>query len=92
MISECIAVANESSIDLTAAEVLQNVIAISKMSDGQKISTYQDILNKRETKIETLNFAVAKLALLKGKNLVPVTALLGELTRIKSGLSRIDQV
>lgn len=92
VISECIAVANESDIDLTAAEVLQNVIAISKMSDGQKISTYQDILNKRETEIETLNFAVAKLALLTGKNHVPVTALLGELTKIKSDLSRTVQV
>lgn len=42
--------------------MLQNVLAISKMSDGQKISTYQDILNKRETEIETLNLAVAKAA------------------------------
>lgn len=91
VISECIAVANENGIDLTAAEVLQNVIAISNMSDGQKISTYQDILNKRETEIETLNFAVAKLALLTGKNHVPVTALLGELTKIKSDLSRTVQ-
>lgn len=91
VISECIAVANESGIDLTAAEVLQNVIAISNMSDGQKISTYQDILNKRETEIETLNFAVAKLALLTGKNHVPVTTLLGELTKIKSDLSRTVQ-
>lgn len=92
VINECIAVANENGIDLTMDEVLQNVIAISTMSDGQKISTYQDILNKRETEIETLNFAVAKVSLLTGKNLVPVTALLGELTRIKSGLSRIDRV
>jgi len=56
------------------------------MSDGQKISTYQDILNKRETEIETLNFAVAKAA--GGKINIHVTALLGELTKIKSELSR----
>ncbi|MCX2452533.1 ketopantoate reductase [Pedobacter sp. PLR] len=86
VISECVAVAKESGIQLTIDEVLQNVLAISKMSDGQKISTYQDILNKRETEIETLNFAVAKAA--GGKNHVPVTALLGELTKIKSELSR----
>lgn len=88
VIKECIAVANENGIQLTEDEVLQNVLSISKMSDGQKISTYQDILNQRETEIETLNFAVDKVANLSGKNYVPVTALLGELIRIKSELSR----
>ncbi len=87
VISECLEVATESGIQLTMDEVLQNVLSISKMSDGQKISTYQDILNKRETEIETLNFAVAKAA--GGKINIPVTALLGELTKIKSELSRV---
>jgi 2-dehydropantoate 2-reductase len=89
VISECLTVANEHGILLTMEDVLQNVLFISKMSDGQKISTYQDILNKRETEIETLNFAVAKAAHVAGKASVPVTALLGELTKIKSELSRI---
>lgn len=88
VISECVAVAKENGIQLTENDVLQNVISISKMSDGQKISTYQDILNKRETEIETLNFAIAKVARLTGKVDVPVTALLGELIKIKSELSR----
>lgn len=86
VIRECITVAQGVGIQLTTEEVLQNVLAISKMSDGQKISTYQDILNKRETEIETLNFAVAKASGTKFQ--VPVTALLGELTKIKSELSR----
>lgn len=86
VISECLDVAKESGIQLTMDDVLQNVLFISKMSDGQKISTYQDILNKRETEIETLNFAVAKAA---NKAYVPMTALLGELTKIKSELSRM---
>ncbi|GAA3972939.1 2-dehydropantoate 2-reductase [Mucilaginibacter dorajii] len=85
VITECLAVAHEQSIRLTMDEVLQNVIAISKMSDGQKISTYQDILNKRETEIETLNFAIDKTA---NKAAVPVTALLGKLTKLKSDLFR----
>jgi 2-dehydropantoate 2-reductase len=89
VISECLDVAKESGIQLTMDEVLQNVLFISKMSDGQKISTYQDILNGRETEIETLNFAVAKAAHAAGKAHVPVTALLGELTKIKSELSRM---
>lgn len=88
VIHECLAVAKENGIQLTEDEVLQNVLSISKMSDGQKISTYQDILNKRETEIETLNFAIVKAALLTGKIHVPVTALLGEMTKIKSELSR----
>lgn len=86
VIRECLTVAVAKGIQLTMDEVLQNVLTISKMSDGQKISTYQDILNKRETEIETLNFAIVKAA--DQKNQTPVTALLGELTKIKSELSR----
>lgn len=87
IITECIAVANANGIMLTAEDINQNVLAISKMSDGQKISTYQDILNKRETEIETLNFAVAKLGRISGYDL-PFTSMLGEMTRLKSELFR----
>ncbi|WP_158799704.1 ketopantoate reductase family protein [Pedobacter sp. L105] len=86
VIKECLAVAHENGIDLTIADVRDNVLLISKMSDGQKISTYQDLLNKRETEIDTLNFAVAKAA---GAATVPVTSLLGELIKIKSELSKV---
>ena len=89
VISECIEVAKENGIQLTMDGLVQNVLNLSKMSDGQKISTYQDILNKRETEIETLNLAIAKTALLTGKIDVPVTALLGKLIKIKSELSRV---
>ncbi|MBE9462753.1 ketopantoate reductase [Dyadobacter sp. UP-52] len=88
VINECLSVAKENGINLTEDEVLQNVLSISKMSDGQKISTYQDILNQRETEIDTLNFAIAKAAELTNKVEVPVTTLLGELIKIKSELSR----
>ncbi|KQC02003.1 2-dehydropantoate 2-reductase [Pedobacter sp. Hv1] len=88
VISECVAVATENSIVLTEDEVLQNMLAISKMSDGQKISTYQDILNGRETEIETLNFAIEKVAKKSGNHTVPTTALLGQLTKIKADLFR----
>ncbi|MDN5284633.1 MAG: Ketopantoate reductase [Mucilaginibacter sp.] len=88
VISECLTVAKEYGIRLTMDDVLQNVLSISKMSDGQKISTYQDILNKRETEIETLNFAVAQAARSTEKAHVPVTILLGEMIKIKSELSR----
>jgi 2-dehydropantoate 2-reductase len=86
VIKECIAVAHKNGISLTENEVLQNVLSISKMSDGQKISTYQDILAGRETEIETLNLAVARMASASGKVEVPATALLGQLTKLKAEL------
>lgn len=89
VIAECLEVATLNGIQLSRDEVLQNVLAISEMSDGQKISTYQDILNKRETEIETLNFAVLKAG--GGKINMPVTTLLGELTKLKSELSRVGR-
>ena len=89
VIAECIAIAQEKGIYLETDEVLERLLLISKSSDGQLISTYQDILNKRQTEIETLNFAIVEMAdkLNKG-NLVIETKLLGELTRLKSDLSR----
>ncbi|UPZ14370.1 ketopantoate reductase family protein [Flavobacterium humidisoli] len=88
VIKECLSVSKEYDINLTMEVVLENILAISKMSDGQKISTYQDILNKRETEIETMNLAIAESAILKGNIAVPVTAMLGQLVKIKSELSR----
>jgi 2-dehydropantoate 2-reductase len=58
------------------------------MSDGQKISTYQDILNKRETEIDTLNLAVANAAISKGLPELSVNSTLGNMVKIKAELSR----
>ncbi len=89
IVDECIQVANAYNIKLSSLEVLENLLMISKFSDGQLISSYQDILNKRMTEIETLNFAVVKMAEAIGKaNLVKQTQLLGELTKLKSDISR----
>jgi 2-dehydropantoate 2-reductase len=86
VITECLAVALQHNINLSFDDVLNNLLSLSKMSDGQKISTYQDILNKRETEIDTLNFAIARAA---GDLPVPATALLGKLAKLKSELSRL---
>lgn len=88
VIRECVAVAVQNGIAITEDEVLQNLLSISKMSDGQKISTYQDILNGRETEIETLNLAIAKVAKTAGNLSVPNTELLGQLTKLKADLFR----
>jgi 2-dehydropantoate 2-reductase len=89
IVDECIQVANAYVIDMSSQEVLENLLMISQLSDGQLISSYQDILNKRTTEIETLNFAVVKMAEAIGKaHLVKETRLLGELTKLKSDISR----
>lgn len=88
VITECLAIANKYGIHLTETEVLQNVLMISKLSDGQKISTYQDILNNRQTEIESLNFAIADAARKVGDIPVPITSLLGNLVKIKSELTK----
>ncbi len=90
IIEECVAVAFETGIVLDATEVMNTVLLISQSSDGQLISTLQDIKNGRETEIESLNFAIARIAAgtsLKDK--VVETTLLGELTKLKSTLAQL---
>jgi len=89
VIAECINVSKLSGVSLDFDKVLNTLLLVSKSSEGQLISTYQDIKNKRRTEIETLNFAFVNIAnefnvadLLKG------TKLLGELIFIKSELTR----
>lgn len=88
VIEECVVIAGEKGIRLETEEVVEKLLFISKSSDGQLISTFQDILNKRPTEIETLNFAIVDIAEKLNKvNLVKETKLLGELTKLKSDLS-----
>lgn len=89
VITECIEIATAYGISLRVDEVLESLIMISKASDGQLISTLQDIKNKRETEIETLNFSIVNLAKKLNKEaVVTETKLLGELTKLKSQLNR----
>jgi 2-dehydropantoate 2-reductase len=89
IIAECIAVAKVQGILLDADKVTDSLLQISKFSDGQLISTYQDIQQKRSTEIETLNFAIAKVANESGMGHVAgATNLLGELIYLKSEIHR----
>lgn len=87
VISECLMVAAKQGVVLQQHEVEEGLLAISKMSDGQAISTLQDIRNKRETEIDTLNFAIASMAV-EDNIEIKETSLLGELTKLKSILHR----
>lgn len=92
IIDECIVIAKEEGIFLDAGEVVNRLLLISKSSDGQLISTLQDINNGKKTEIETLNFEIARIAKsLNKEDLVKETRLLGELTKLKSDLHRARQ-
>ncbi|WP_202925318.1 ketopantoate reductase family protein [Mucilaginibacter sp. 14171R-50] len=84
VIHECLAVAERQGVALSAQEVEDSLLSISRMSDGQFISTLQDIRNHRPTEIATLNAEIVSLA---GDLPVPYTKLLGELTALKSQLN-----
>ena len=85
IIRECVAISEKKGLDLTAKEIEEQVISISKMSDGQFISTLQDIRNHRKTEIDNLNLEVHRIA--KEMNLeshIQQTKLLGDLVKLKS--------
>jgi 2-dehydropantoate 2-reductase len=92
VIKECVAIANESGITIDENDVLERLLLVSKTSDGQLISTLQDIRNKKETEIDTLNFSIVRIARnLNKESIVTETKLLGELTKLKSELKSLSQ-
>lgn len=89
VIEECVSIAAGKGIYLETAEIVERLLLISKSSDGQLISTLQDIRNKRETEIETLNLEIARIAeSLNREQAIRETKLLGELTKLKSELNK----
>jgi 2-dehydropantoate 2-reductase len=85
VITECTTIANASGIQLTPHDVEESLLQISRSSDGQLISTLQDIRAGRRTEIDTLNFEVARLAHELGlSHVVQETRLLGELVKLKA--------
>ncbi len=85
IIGECVSLAEVEGIFLDKKEIMENLMLISQKSDGQLISTYVDILNKRQTEIESLNLEIAKIAEEVGQaELVKNTRLLGQLILTKS--------
>lgn len=85
VVNECVAVAAKKGIILNADEVIENLLLISKSSDGQMISTLQDIRKGLPTEIDTLNFEIVRIAEQFGmQGRVQETKLLGELTKMTS--------
>ncbi|NIG55688.1 ketopantoate reductase family protein [Chitinophaga sp. Cy-1792] len=87
IIAECLLVAAAKGVLLEAGDIENTLLQISKSSDGQLISTLQDLNNGRPTEIDTLNIAIAQMATaLNMADKVPRTAMLGQLIKIKSAL------
>lgn len=85
VVDECVAVARKKGISLNADDVIENLLLISKSSDGQLISTLQDIRKGLPTEIDTLNFEIVRVAREFGmEEKVKETRLLGEMTKLKS--------
>lgn len=87
VIAECIRVAKKSNISINVQEVRSVVLNISQRSQGQLISTLQDIRNHRATEIDLLNGEIVRLARqFHIEEQVQQTRILGELITIKSQL------
>ncbi len=66
---------------------MEQLLQISRSSDGQLISTLQDIRNGRETEIEFLNLEMARMAAAQHPRIdLPRTELLGKMTLAKARL------
>jgi 2-dehydropantoate 2-reductase len=83
IIQECVMLMEKLKINLTQAEIMDQLLAISKRSDGQLISTLQDIQAGRKTEIESLNLEIARIAASMQLE-VPKTELLGKMILAKS--------
>lgn len=89
IVKECISISLTVGIHLNETEVIENILLISKSSEGQFISTLQDIRRKHKTEIETMNLKIVRIAQHFGKeNMVTETKLLGELVKLKSELNQ----
>lgn len=85
IIEECVALAGHYGIELDRHDLEEKLLLISKRADGQLISTYEDIRNRRRTEIDSLNLEMARLADESGQpELVTRTRLLGEMIKLKS--------
>jgi 2-dehydropantoate 2-reductase len=88
IVGECVTLASKLGIELGQKEIEERLQLISQRADGQLISTYEDIRNKRRTEIDSLNLEVSRLANEIGMpELVSSTRLLGEMIQLKSRIT-----
>jgi 2-dehydropantoate 2-reductase len=89
IIEETVEVTKRIGLNLEPKGLVEQLLMISKRSDGQLISTLQDLKNGNETEIDFLNLEIARIAgEMTPKIAVGKTKILGELIAIKSRLKR----
>jgi 2-dehydropantoate 2-reductase len=92
VVEECITVMHRMGFRSRTEDIMQQIFAISKRSDGQLISTLQDINHGRETEIDYLNLEISRIAgTLVPELKVNTTKVLGEMVKIKSRLRKKPQ-
>lgn len=85
VVRECLMLTGRLEIGLSESELMEQIMLISKRSDGQLISTLQDIRSGRQTEIEFLNLEIARVAAaLQPRLSLPRTELLGKMILAKS--------
>jgi 2-dehydropantoate 2-reductase len=89
VIRECVALTDRLELGLSEPELLEQLLLISRRSDGQLISTLQDLRSGRPTEIPFLNTAIAGVAASLEPGLeLPRVALLGRLVAAKAAQLR----
>jgi 2-dehydropantoate 2-reductase len=89
VVGECVMLADRLNLGLSESELIGQLMQISKASDGQLISTLQDIRSGRQTEIEFLNLEIARVAASLQPSLrLPRVELLGRMIVAKSAQSR----
>jgi 2-dehydropantoate 2-reductase len=87
IIQETVEVTKRIGLDLNEKALMEQLLMISERSDGQLISTLQDLNNGNETEIEFLNLEIARIAEeMTPRVVVSRTKVLGELILAKSKL------
>ena len=82
-------VARRIGIDLATEELMEQLLLISRSSDGQLISTLQDLNSGKETEIDYLNLAISRAGAALEPPIDPkITRILGELVLAKSRIER----
>ena len=85
LVRECVALTDRLGLGLSEQELMEQILLISARSDGQLISTLQDIRAGRETEIASLNLEMARIAASLEPGLhLPRVELLGRMIAVKA--------
>jgi 2-dehydropantoate 2-reductase len=85
IVQECVMLTDRLNLELSERELIEQMMLISKRSDGQLISTLQDIRMGRPTEIESLNLEISRVAASMYPELhLPKVELLGKMIVAKS--------